>query len=148
MQSLLNSYIDHWIIQVTLMLKKNMVILIISSHQWLCYLNVDIFRICRRISLRPATLLKKSLWYRCFSVNFAKFPTTPFFTEHFRWLLLIYSLVLLHYVSVIPDRYRSVPIFISDRPSVFIGTDFFRHDFHNEVGLERSDSESDKRRIG
>ena len=125
-----------------------MVILIISSHQWLCYLNVDIFRICRSISLRPATLLKKSLQYRCFSVNFAKFPTTPFFTEHFRQLLLIYSLVLLYYVSVIPDRYRSVPIFISDRPSVSIGTDFFRHDFHNGVGLERSDSESDTRRIG
>ena len=148
MQSLLNSYIDHWIIQVALMLKKNMVILIISSHQWLCCLNVDIFRICRRISLRPATLLKKSLWYRCFSVNFAKFPTTPFFTEHFRWVLLIYSLVLLYYVSVIPDRYRPVPVFISDRPSVSIRTDFFRHDFRNEVGLERSDSESDKRRIG
>ena len=81
-------------------------------------------------------------------MNFAKFPTTPFFTEHFRWLLLIYSLVLLYYVSVIPDRYRPVPVFISDRPSVSIRTDFFRHDFHNEVGLERSDSESDKRRIG
>ena len=46
------------------------------------------------------------------------------------------------------DRYRSVPIFISDRPSVSIGTDFFRHYFHNGEGLERSDSESDTRRIG
>ena len=34
------------------------------------------------------------------------------------------------------------------RPSVSIGTDFFRHDFHNGEGLERSDSESDTRRIG
>ena len=32
--------------------------------------------------LRPATLLKKSLWHRCFPVNFAKFIRTPFFTEH------------------------------------------------------------------
>ena len=27
---------------------------------------------------RPATLLKKRLWYRCFSVNFVKFLRTPF----------------------------------------------------------------------
>ena len=26
----------------------------------------------------PATLLKKRLWHRCFSVNFAKFLRTPF----------------------------------------------------------------------
>ena len=28
--------------------------------------------------LRPATLLKKRLWHRCFSVNFAKFLRTHF----------------------------------------------------------------------
>ena len=38
--------------------------------------------------------------------------------------------------------------FIADRPSVSIGTYFFRHDFRNGVGLERSDSESDTRLIG
>ena len=32
--------------------------------------------------LRPATLLKKRLWHRCFPVNFAKFLRTPFLTEH------------------------------------------------------------------
>ena len=37
--------------------------------------------------LRPATLLKKRLWHRCFPVNFVKFLRTPFlqntfFTEH------------------------------------------------------------------
>ena len=32
--------------------------------------------------LRPATLLKKRLWHRRFSVNFAKFLRTPFVTEH------------------------------------------------------------------
>ena len=32
-------------------------------------------------SLTPATLLNKRLWYRCFTVNFAKFLRTPFFTE-------------------------------------------------------------------
>ena len=39
-------------------------------------------------SLRPATLLKKRLWHRSFTVNFAKFLRTPFFTEQLRWLLL------------------------------------------------------------
>ena len=58
------------------------------------------------------------------------------------------SLSSLYYVSIIPDRYGSVPIFISDRPSVFIGTYFFWHDFGNGEGLEPSDSEIDTRRIG
>ena len=31
--------------------------------------------------LRPATSLKKRLWPRCFSVNFAKFFRTLFFTK-------------------------------------------------------------------
>ena len=57
-------------------------------------------------------------------------------------------LINLYYVCIIPDRYGSVPILISDRPSVSIGTYFFRHDFRNGEGLERSDSESDTRRIG
>ena len=38
---------------------------------------------------RPATLLKKRLWHRCFPVNFVKFPRTPFLTEHLQWLLLL-----------------------------------------------------------
>ena len=54
----------------------------------------------------------------------------------------------LYYVSIIPDRYDSVSMFISDRPSVSIETNFFRHDFRNGGRLERSDSESDTRRIG
>ena len=42
-------------------------------------------------SLRPATLLKRRLWHRCFPVNFAKFLGTPFLKEHLQWLLLIFS---------------------------------------------------------
>ena len=38
--------------------------------------------------LRPATLLKKRLWHRCFPVDFAKLLRTPFFTEYLHWLLL------------------------------------------------------------
>ena len=37
--------------------------------------------------LRPATLLKKRLWHRCFPVSFAKFLTAPFLTEYLRWML-------------------------------------------------------------
>ena len=50
--------------------------------------------LCQRLflnkiaALRPATLLKRSLWHRCFPLNFAKFLRTPFFTEHVWWLLL------------------------------------------------------------
>ena len=37
---------------------------------------------------RPATLLKKRRWHRCFPVNFAKFLRTSFRIEHLLWLLL------------------------------------------------------------
>ena len=51
---------------------------------------------------RPATLLKKSHWHRCFPVNIAKFLRTPFFTEHLRttafkcsrWLRLLLNLLI------------------------------------------------------
>ena len=32
--------------------------------------------------LRPATLLKKRLWHRCFPLNFVKFLRAPFYIEH------------------------------------------------------------------
>ena len=31
----------------------------------------------QRGTMRPVTLLKKRIWHRCFSVNFAKFLRTP-----------------------------------------------------------------------
>ena len=45
-------------------------------------------RMCSVKKVRPATLLKKSLWHSCFPVNFAKFLRAPFFKEHLWWLLL------------------------------------------------------------
>ena len=39
--------------------------------------------------LRPATLLRKSLWHGCFLVNFVKFLRTPFFLENLWWLFWI-----------------------------------------------------------
>ena len=38
--------------------------------------------------LKSATLLKKRLWHKCFAVNFAKFPRTPFLKNTFGRLLL------------------------------------------------------------
>ena len=38
--------------------------------------------------LRPATLLKKRVWHRCFPVNFTKFLGTPIFIENLWWLFL------------------------------------------------------------
>ena len=40
--------------------------------------------------LRPTTLFKKSLWHRCFPVDFAKSLRAPFLTGHLRWLLRYY----------------------------------------------------------
>ena len=42
--------------------------------------------------LRPATLLKMRLWHRCFSVNFAKFLRTNFFTEHLQTTASVYPI--------------------------------------------------------
>ena len=38
--------------------------------------------------VRPAALLTKRLWHKCFAVKFVKFLRTSFLTEHFWWLLL------------------------------------------------------------
>ena len=43
-------------------------------------------------SLRPATLLNTRLWHRCFTVNFAKFLSTPFLQKTSGRLLLNLSL--------------------------------------------------------
>ena len=39
---------------------------------------------------RPATLLKKRLWHRCFPVNFEKFLRTPFLQNTSGKMLLLY----------------------------------------------------------
>ena len=55
--------------------------------QSLFFINFIFFN--KVAGLRPATLLKKRPWYRCFPMNFAKVLRTPLFIEHHRWLLLI-----------------------------------------------------------
>ena len=57
--------------------------------------------------LTPATLIKKRLWYRCFSVNFEKFLTVPFLTKHFRWLLLKMIIIAGFFVKLGVRRLRT-----------------------------------------
>ena len=40
------------------------------------------------VGLRPAILLKKRIWHRCFPVTFAKFLRTPFLKNTSGWLVL------------------------------------------------------------
>ena len=46
---------------------------------------------------RPATLLKKRLWNRCFPVKFSKFLRTPFLQNNSRRLLLLLTNNFLSY---------------------------------------------------
>ena len=48
----------------------------------------DSFLIKLKALAWAATLLKMSLWHRCFPGSFAKFLRTPSFTEHLCWLFL------------------------------------------------------------
>ena len=55
------------------------------------FLEISQENTCTRDSFL-ITLLEKSLWHKCFPVNFAKFLRTPIFTEHLRWLLLHFQI--------------------------------------------------------
>ena len=67
--------------------------------------------------LRPATLLKKRLWHRCIPVNFTKFLKTPFFIEHFWWLLL--GIVDTHIIELSLPSSPSLKSFDLDKDSSF-----------------------------
>ena len=40
--------------------------------------------LCHSLSLRPATLLKKRLWHKCFPVKICEISKSKFSTEHFQ----------------------------------------------------------------
>ena len=48
----------------------------------------------KKSCLRPATLLKRRLWYRCSPVNFVKILRTPISIEHLQWLLLSLNIMI------------------------------------------------------
>ena len=64
--------------------------------------SVKINVIFRKNRSSRATLLKKNLWHRYFSVSFAKFLRTPL-TEHLRWLFLeecfSFGIILLKFIT-------------------------------------------------
>ena len=51
--------------------------------------NNRFFLYCTFLTKLQATLLKKRLWHRCFSVNIVQFLRIPIYRERLRWLLLI-----------------------------------------------------------
>ena len=56
--------------------------------------------------LRPATLLKNRIWYRCFPVNFAKFLRTPFLQKTSGRLLLCF--MALSDWEFLPQRFKNI----------------------------------------
>ena len=69
--------------------------------------------------LRPATLLKKRLWHRCFPVNFAKFLKTSFLQNTSRRLflqfcLLIYFRIFTNHVAFTYVKIQISPVTIQN----------------------------------
>ena len=58
---------------IYVMIKKKSLILPLEKNFMITY-----FRSSHKMCLRPATLLKKRPWRKCFPVNFTKFLKTPF----------------------------------------------------------------------
>ena len=79
--------------------------------------------------LRPATLLKKGLWYRCFLVNFLKFLRAPFFIEHLWWLLLFFV------IYVFPEIFVTESHSYTSRKKSVEYYYFYYYNFHHLYSL-------------
>ena len=68
--------------------------------------------------LRPAILLKKTLWHRCFPVNFVKFLRTLFFTEHL-WTIASSAIHILisFWMTLVSIENQKFQIIITIRPN-------------------------------
>ena len=84
--------------------------------------------------LRPATLLKKRLWRRCFSVIFVKFLRTPFFTEHLWWLLLFICSIYTPFAAQFSRLVRNLKP--KEKKSEIVNLDFFRLKGKNSTNLK------------
>ena len=66
--------------------------------------------------LKSATLFKKRLWHRCFPVNFAKFPRTPFLQNTSeRMLLCFMAFSVWEFLS---QRFKTIAVGKSTLPSI------------------------------
>ena len=74
---------------------------------------------------RPANLLKKRRWHRCFPVNFAKFPRTPFLQNISSRLLLWLQLFNLYQLNQKRNHY--------EKPVDWFAVSPFNHFMHNVV---------------
>ena len=63
--------------------------------------------------LRPATLLKRRLWHRCFPLSFARFLRTSFFIEH--RLLLERSYIYLGVLNLLKTKNSFLWVCISNK---------------------------------
>ena len=82
--------------------------------------------------LRPATLLKKRFWHRCFPVNFTKFLRTPFLQNISRRLLLSLGQCRNHCTccNQLPS-YRLLRPFVALNYNFWISSHFFlKQNYH------------------
>ena len=86
--------------QILLLLRSHyQVICTFRSNHWRCSVRKGNLRnftkfTGKRLCHRPASLLKKRLWHKCFPVNFAKFLKTRFLQNISGRLLLYISWVM------------------------------------------------------
>ena len=78
--------------------------------------------------LRPATLLKKRLWRKCFPVNFARFVRKPFIIEHL-WRLL--RNLFVDYQITISQIWKQV--FNMQTPAASVKNENFMRTYHGKV---------------
>ena len=65
-----------------------------------------------RKTLRPATLLKKRLWHKCFPINSWKIFKNTFLTKHVRVSASVYELY--HKYFVFPTRFFFLLVILSN----------------------------------
>ena len=90
------------------------------------FYNGSVPALCWKRGRRPATLLRKRFWHRCFLVNLAKFQRTPFLTENLRWLLLKIGTTVSQTVSIHQHHLKFLVI------EVFKSTSYLNSQFQIE----------------
>ena len=85
-------------------IEKRVAIAFRSSHQRCSMIKFTGKHLCQ--DLRPATLLKKRLWHRCFPVNFSKILKTPFLQNTSGRLLLCF--MAFSDWKFLPQRFKNI----------------------------------------
>ena len=69
--------------------------------------NCAIVSFFNKVASGFATLLKTSLWHRCFPLNLVKFLKAPFYIEHLWWLLLSIVVTSLIQLKMITSAFQA-----------------------------------------